>query len=140
MKKVGKMLSDAIGRDEVLRAARAHSALRAWPKIVGKMLAERCMPDRYERGTVWISVQGSAWAQELRMIKPRIIQRLSAEAGEEGLFLDLRFGVRPVAEGRFEPIPEPEPVPEKPPIPEISIREIANKRMATWADEERARK
>jgi len=139
MKKVGKMLKDAIGREEVPRAARAHAALRSWPQVVGKMLAERSAPDRYDKGTVWISVQGSAWAQELRMIKPVIIKKLSAIAEEEGLFLDLRFGVRPASQGPFEPLPEPERPPEKPLVPDISIREIAERRMATWTDEERTR-
>ncbi len=139
MKKIGKMLKDAIGREEILRAARAHAALRSWPQVVGKMLSERSAPDRYDRGTVWIAVQGSAWAQELRMIKPVIIKKLSAIAGEDGLFLDLRFGVRPASAGPFEALPEPELPPDKPIIPEISIREIAEKRMATWTDEERSR-
>lgn len=139
MKKVGKMLKDAIGRDEVLRAARAHSALRSWPQVVGSVLASRSTPDRYERGTVWVAVQGSAWAQELRMMKPMILERLSALADEKGLFTDVRFGVRPVQEGPFQPIPEPNRPRAKPEIPEMSIRELAELRMAKWTDEERTR-
>lgn len=135
MRKVGKMLKDALGRDEVLRAARAHTALRDWPKIVGSMLAQRSAPDRYDHGTVWIAVQGSAWAQELRMIKPLILERLSAAVGEQGLFTDLRFGVRPAREGPFEPLPEPEPPLVRPRVDEdVSIRDIAEKRLANWPD------
>ncbi len=78
------------------------------------MMAERSHPDRFGRGTLWVAVEGSAWAQELRMIKDKILERLDEAAGEQGLFTDVRFGVRalpPRAEMSVETV---EPVVEKP--------------------------
>ena len=98
MRQLGHMLGGAIAQAEVLRAARAQRALRHWPQVVGPGLASRSHPERYERGTVWVAVEGSAWAQELRMIKDVIIDRLEQHAGERGLFIDVRFGVRPLPE------------------------------------------
>src|SRR5688572_33369705 len=113
-----------------MRKARAQRILRRWEEAVGKGLASKSWPDRYERGTVWVAVQGSAWAQELRMIKDRILEKLSEMAGEPGLFVDVRFGVRPLA-------PEPEIAELADPAIEeehrqqlqnLSIREIAERR------------
>src|SRR5690349_19105714 len=106
MKRVQQMLGPAIGREEVIRMARAQRVLREWDQIVGPSMAARSHPERFDRGTVWVAVEGSAWAQELRMIKDVLLDRLAQRAGE-GLFLDIRFGVRPL------PTPEaPAPVVE----------------------------
>jgi hypothetical protein len=94
-------------------------------------MAARSSPERYDRGTVWIAVTGSAWAQELRMSKGPILSKLHKLAGESGLFQDLRFGVRPL------PAPEAEAVDELPKLQsehkaklrEMSIREIADRRL-----------
>jgi predicted nucleic acid-binding Zn ribbon protein len=134
VKRVEQMLGQAIGREEVLRMARAQRVLREWPAIVGAGLAGRSHPVRFERGTVWVAVEGSAWAQELRMIKDVILDRLEQKAGERGLFLDIRFGVRPL------------PTPEKPEEEavfavvdedrgEMSISEIAERRMRKWREQ-----
>jgi predicted nucleic acid-binding Zn ribbon protein len=125
------MLKPALGRDEVLRAARAQRILREWPSIVGPAMATRSFPDRYDHGTVWVAVTGSAWAQELRMQKDQILTRLTERAGEPNLFINLRFGVRP--------LPEPAPVEEERPVVPVreeesglSIREIAERRLKNW--------
>jgi predicted nucleic acid-binding Zn ribbon protein len=138
MKKLRQVLPEAIGREEVLRMARAQRILRGWPEIVGEALAKRSHPDRYERGTVWVAVQGSAWAQELRMIKHDLVDRLQARAGEPGLFTDIRFGVRPL----------PKPEAEAPAVEtvravvevagddgDLSIREIAERRLKDWPEQ-----
>ncbi|MFI5384536.1 MAG: DciA family protein [Fimbriimonadales bacterium] len=131
MRRLNSMLSQAIGREEILRTARAQRVLKDWPEIVGPSMAARSHPERWDRGTVWVAVEGSAWAQELRMIKDVILSRLEQKAGESGLFLDVRFGVRP--------LPQPEES-EKPTTyavveddrGELSISEIAARRLRKW--------
>jgi predicted nucleic acid-binding Zn ribbon protein len=130
VKKVAQMLSPAIGREEVLKAAKAVKILRDWPAIVGEAMAARSHPDRYDRGTVWVAVQGSAWAQELRMQKDQILERLDSRG--KGLFIDLRFGVRPLPEETIS-IPERQELP-KSDSEGLSIREIAERRLKNWND------
>jgi hypothetical protein len=100
------------------------------------MLAERSHPDRYGRGTVWVAVEGSAWAQELRMMKDKILRRLDEVAGEPGLFTDVRFGVRPLPNRPDSTKETPAPA-EKEELKELSIREIAERRLAKWKHEGR---
>jgi predicted nucleic acid-binding Zn ribbon protein len=128
MKRADQLLGRAIGQDSVLRAAHAQRVLREWPAIVGEALAARSCPDRYGKGTVWVAVQGSAWAQELRMRKEVILDRLRDQAGDPSLFTDVRFGVRPLR--------RPESASAGPVAVELShetpltIREIAERRLA----------
>lgn len=95
MKKVQDLLLSAIGRPEVLKVARAQAAMRRWPEIVGSTLADKSLPDRYERGTLWVVASGSAWAQEIRLRKDEIVRRLNKISKEPGLFSDVRVGARP---------------------------------------------
>jgi hypothetical protein len=144
---VEKVLPKAVSHDEALRAARAQAAMRDWEAIVGEGLAKRSRPDRYGKGTVWVAVTGSAWAQEMRMRKETILARLRERAGDPTLFVDVRFGVRPLplpeaSDERVEPEPSPaveraresESVSE-PPEAELSIREIARRRLARWRND-----
>lgn len=125
------MLGQAIGREEVLRAARAQRVLREWDHIVGPSLAGRSHPDRFERGTVWVAVEGSAWAQELRMVKDVLLDRLEQRCGESGLFLDIRFGVRPLPPSETPIEPKVFAVVEDD-RGEMSIGEIAERRLRRW--------
>jgi predicted nucleic acid-binding Zn ribbon protein len=137
MKRAGQMLPKAVGRDEVLRTARAQRVLRDWPEVVGEALASRSYPDRYGKGTVWVAVTGSAWAQELRMRKDVILQRLRERAGDPSLFLDVRFGVRPLPPPEVAPEEGPvNPTEETPRLAELSIREIAQRRLRQMRGEE----
>lgn len=125
------MLRAAIGRPEVVKAARAWRTMHRWKEVVGEGLAERSTPDRYDRGTVWVAVRGSAWAQELRLMKETILERMNTMAGDT-LFTEIRFGVRAA-----KPTPIPPPEEEVPRGEEsedwregLSILEIARRRMA----------
>jgi predicted nucleic acid-binding Zn ribbon protein len=137
MRRLSNLMPEAIDKHEILRAARAMRVLRRWEEAVGPLLAARSHPDRYDRGTVWVSVQGAAWAQELRMIKDQILGRLRAMAPEEDLFVNLRFGVRELPEAEKAPAPRPSAAEHRLRIENLSIEEIRERRLRAWADEER---
>ena len=134
MRRVRHVLPAALANEEVLRIARAQAAMRRWPEVVGTMLAGKSHPDRFGKGTVWVAVEGSAWAQELRMMKDKILTRLNEVAGEQRLFSDVRFGVRPLPE-RVLPLEETPAPAENKSLKELSIREIAERRLAKWKNE-----
>lgn len=94
MKKLSDLVPLAVPQTEVLKAARAQAALRDWEAVVGPMLASKTIPDRYERGVVWVTAQSSSWAQELRMNSDLILGRLNSLLGEPGLFVQIRVGTQ----------------------------------------------
>lgn len=95
MRRLSELLPTAVGHTEVLRAARAQTALRQWPDVVGPILADKTTPDRYDRGVLWVSASGAAWAQELRLGKDTVIERLNRLTPGERLFSDLKVSSRP---------------------------------------------
>lgn len=94
MKRLDQVLFQSLEQKEIVRTAKAWQALRRWPEVVGESLAQKSWPDRYERGTVYVAVTGSAWAQELRMQRELILERLGSMLRDRGLFAEVRFGVR----------------------------------------------
>lgn len=135
MRKLSNMLSVAVAREEVLRAAKAQKLLKEWDSVVGAALAERSRPDRYDHGTVWVAVESSTWAQELRMRKDMILSRLRDKAGDPALFQDIRFGVRPIK--RDQPILNEafDEEAHKDSLRGLSIREIAERRIKGWSQD-----
>jgi hypothetical protein len=132
MRKFDRILGDAVLQPEALRAARALGILRRWETVVGSAMAERSWPDRYDHGKVFVAVTGSAWAQELRMQKETLLARLREMAGDEALFVDLRFGVRPLRRP-FESAVVEETIDDS--LTGLSIREIAERRLKKWNDD-----
>jgi predicted nucleic acid-binding Zn ribbon protein len=129
MRRVGDMVDQVVGQRDVLRTARARLTMRAWNSLVGDVLAKKCMPDRYDDGVLYVTVQSGVWHQELRMQKERILAILRRHSGEDDLFIDLRFSVRPEEDGKFFQPPVPKPV--TPPSGldySRSIRDIAEER------------
>jgi len=137
LRKLGHVLRAAVDNEDVLRAARAQATLREWSDIVGPTLSLKSWPDRYSRGTVWIAVQGSAWATELRMMKGVILDRLRERSGEASLFVDIRFGVRKLPEPLGKVETESCATPSTPAADErkfLTIQEIAAKRLSKWKE------
>lgn len=134
MRKLSSVLSDAIDRREVLRAARVQRLVRNWSAIVGEGLAQRSNPDHFDRGTLWVSVTGSAWAQELRMVTPQILEKIAKLSGDPNLVIDVRYGVRPPRqkvegmETRYRRLPDPD-------LEHLSISEIKERRLRKWREE-----
>jgi predicted nucleic acid-binding Zn ribbon protein len=103
MRRLQDVMHDAIPQSEVLKRARAQLAFDRWPEVVGEGLARYSRPDRWDKGVLWIAVDGSAWAQELAIRKPLILERMNNFAGEN-LFIDIRTaraqnrGIKPESE------------------------------------------
>jgi predicted nucleic acid-binding Zn ribbon protein len=129
VRKVDKLLKTALDSEEILQHSRAQKVLARWPEIVGEGLARRSWPDRFTRGTVWVAVSGSAWAQELRLMKESILERLNEKAAER-LFVNVRFGVRALPEPKAVEDPTPVEDPTLSKDTELSIQEIARRRLA----------
>lgn len=141
MRQVQDLLFGAVGRDEVVRAGLAQRVLQQWPDVVGPVMAERSWPERFENGTVWVAVSGSAWAQELRFAEEAILAKLNEISGGRVYFRAIRCGVRPIPPREAEIIvPEPAVDPGESVVsgePEdLSIREIAERRLRNWPRKE----
>ncbi len=99
---IGALLANtAIG----LAAARIEVSHALWEEVAGQAFARRTKPERFDKGTLWVRVATSAWAQELALHAPLIVERLRARRVDVDR---LRFRVAPVdplERSRPDPIP-----------------------------------
>lgn len=52
-----------------------------WPEIVGHRIAEHCVVESFQAGELTVRASSSAWAQQLRLLQPRIESLLSEQIG-----------------------------------------------------------
>jgi hypothetical protein len=69
---------------------REGKAMALWPDIVGGVTAERTKPLYVNRGTMTVLVSSSAWANQLNLLKPKILAALSERCGP-GVNKDIRW-------------------------------------------------
>jgi predicted nucleic acid-binding Zn ribbon protein len=55
---------------------------RVWPAVVGPVVAKEATPTGERAGTLTISCRSSTWAQELDLMAPKLLARLSERLGE----------------------------------------------------------
>jgi predicted nucleic acid-binding Zn ribbon protein len=124
VKKAAKM-SDLL--EEVLAAQGLGSVTwmvrlsSAWPEIVGPLLAGKTSPVKFKNRVLTVLVHNHAWAQELQLRKPALLERINGIL-EGGKTMDIRFAVGPLpcaepeepealpASGNLPPAIEPEGV------------------------------
>ena len=77
-----------------------------WQEAVGEKIASRARPLSFRDGILTVAVSGSAWLQQLSMMKPEIMQSLNEAAAEE-IVKDIFFkqGKIPAAENEPAPLP-----------------------------------
>lgn len=77
---------------------------QVWEAVAGVGFARRTHPTRFDRGTLWVEVASSGWAQELALAERVILERLRARGVEvERLRCTVREVARPERGGVYAP-------------------------------------
>ena len=72
-------LAHRLGLESKLFEARLR---RQWPDIVGEPIATHTRPDQIRFKKLYIFVHNSVWLQQLSFLKPVLLQKVNAMAGE----------------------------------------------------------
>jgi predicted nucleic acid-binding Zn ribbon protein len=73
--------------DAILRSLRAPDRRQVaglfggWDHVVGDQVATHVQPVRLDEGVLVVEVDDPAWATQIRLLTPRIIERLAEVAG-----------------------------------------------------------
>ena len=65
-------------------------AVREWPDAVGPQVARRTHAVSFQDGTLVVEVEGSAWLQELSILKRELLRQLNRRLGASHVS-DIRF-------------------------------------------------
>jgi predicted nucleic acid-binding Zn ribbon protein len=59
-----------------------HGVFGRWESIVGAQVAAHCRPRRFVDGRLTVGADSTAWATEVRLLAPMVLQRLNDELGD----------------------------------------------------------
>jgi predicted nucleic acid-binding Zn ribbon protein len=65
-------------------------AVREWPDAVGPQVARHARAVSFREGTLEVEVDGSAWLQELHVLKRQLVRQLNRHLGAQHVH-DLRL-------------------------------------------------
>lgn len=57
------------------------SVISRWEQLVGAAIAEHCTPERFEDGVVTVVCDSTAWATNLKLMKPQLMEVFARELG-----------------------------------------------------------
>ena len=88
--KLGNAMTSALRGLNLDLRMREGKAMALWPDIVGEVTASRTRPLYVNRGTMVVLVASSAWANQLNLLKPKLLQAFSERCGP-GVIKDIRW-------------------------------------------------
>ena len=88
--RLDQVMQKLLGKSPLRRGLEEQEILSSWPEIVGPEIAKHSQALALRDGVLWVRTEGSVWAQELSLLKPRIRERLEKKGGE-GSVRDVRF-------------------------------------------------
>ena len=93
IRKLDRVLTEVLPRSALAPGLREQDALSAWPDIVGPAIAGHSTAIALAQGVLLIAVDSSVWAQELSMLRPKILAAFDERLGP-GHVRNLRFQSR----------------------------------------------
>lgn len=99
-------LAEVLGAEKLARLTDIARLRRMWAEIVGPMLAQRSEPISIDSACLWIAVDHSTMAQQIRFLQREIIEACFRKGGVRGISR-LRTRVHPgagVGKDRQEPV------------------------------------
>lgn len=53
-----------------------------WRQVVGDQVADHCTPETFADGVLVVRTDSTAWAQQLKLLGPQLVRRMSEDVGE----------------------------------------------------------
>lgn len=78
---VGSVVDDLVREREWSATLRSAGILTRWDAIVGEDVARHCRPVRLEAGELVCVAESTAWATQMRLLTPQLLERVAAELG-----------------------------------------------------------
>ncbi len=114
-----RAFSSVLKRHGIAKEVREHRLLLQWDKVVGPRVADRTLPDRLEKGVLWVRVETSSWMHQLSFMKEEIIAKANELCGEE-VVKDLHFHLGRHARKANDPLSAAVRI-RRPPLPQRQL-------------------
>jgi len=83
--KVGSLLKQLLGQPGLGEQLTRHQAWLIWDQLVGKQIAAHARPLKLRKGILEVQVDHPVWMQQLQLLKPQIMQKITAQIPNAGI-------------------------------------------------------
>lgn len=83
--RIGNILSVFLANHAPKAVANGLAIHSAWPKIVGTNMAKKTMPLKIIGKTLYLTVETSAWMEELKYLKEDIVKKINNDLKQEAV-------------------------------------------------------
>ncbi len=83
--RVGFLLKQILGQPGFGEQITRHQAWLVWDQLVGEQIAARARPLKLRKGVLEVQVDHPVWMQQLQMMKPQILEKISAVIPNAGI-------------------------------------------------------
>ena len=90
MKHLKKAIEKAVMGAGIKSALDQEAAVSFWCTVVGRAISSVAKAEKVESGTLFVSVETSAWRQELYMQKKELINKINKKIGTNAI-KEIRF-------------------------------------------------
>jgi predicted nucleic acid-binding Zn ribbon protein len=80
---IGRLIDDQGWGTDV----RVHGVFSRWEVLVGRDVAQHCVPEAFGDGKLVVRTDSTAWATQLKWLAPSLVRRLNAELGDGTVIL-----------------------------------------------------
>jgi predicted nucleic acid-binding Zn ribbon protein len=99
--RVSELLEEVLSAQGLRSVVRMARLISSWPEIVGPLLSGKTSPVKLRARVLTVLVLNHAWAQELQLRKPDLLDRVRRVPGNEEV-ADIRFQVGPLPEAELD--------------------------------------
>jgi len=82
---VGSLLKELLKQPGLGEQITRHQAWLVWDKLVGEQIAARARPLRLRKGVLEVQVDHPVWMQQLQLMKPQILEKISTKIPNAGI-------------------------------------------------------
>jgi predicted nucleic acid-binding Zn ribbon protein len=75
---IGRLIADQGWGTDV----RVHGVFTRWDTIVGREVAQHCLPESFGESRLVVRTDSTAWATQMRLLAPTVVRRLNEELGD----------------------------------------------------------
>lgn len=83
--RVGSLLKQLLNEPGIGEQINRHQAWLIWDKLVGEQIAARARPLKLRKGVLEVQVDHPVWMQQLQMMKPQILEKITAKIPNAGI-------------------------------------------------------
>ena len=80
--RLDRLMSSVVAEHGWAADVAVHGLFSRWDLIVGAEIAQHCRPEQFVDGRLAVRADSTAWAVQMRLLAPTVLQRLHDELGE----------------------------------------------------------